>query len=107
MLNRNNAVKACAFVTAYILIAGLWPFTPSVTNEVSWIETRYGIRLGEHGLILSAAGLVSRASGNGSYCSLELLLTPQRTRDSSTILAFSTPENPLQFRLTQSLSDLF
>lgn len=39
-------------------------------------------------------------------CSLEIWLQPQFARDSHTILAFSTPESPLQFSLHQYFSYL-
>jgi len=42
---------------------------------------------------------MARSSSSG--CSVELLLTPKMTFDSSTVLSFYTPANPLQFSLRQ------
>lgn len=95
-------VAACLFVLSYILPAGLWPLIPFVTNEVSWVENAESLRLGEHSTMRSESSFEWKPSGDPEYCSLEVLLESDRTDTSRVILAFSTPDNPMQFRLAQS-----
>ena len=95
----------CIFVFCGILVAGLWPFHHPM-NQVTWLGNTNGLLFGHHGTVLSASifnGLGSQGEAAGS---LELWIEPQRTNDAHTLLAFSAPENHLQFSLHQSDSDL-
>ena len=96
----KNKVVLCLLVVLGLLAAGLWPFTPYPRNEVSWAVDGPGLRFGDYGTILSSSAVAQPISSDGS-CTLEIWLTPGLTDDSNVILAFSVPENPLQFRLGQ------
>ncbi len=91
----------CLCLLAGILVAGLWPFTPRPHNDVSWIANQNGLLFGEHGSILSSAPLRVDGPPDGP-CSLELWLQPGLIDDSNTMLAFQTPETPLQFGIRQN-----
>jgi hypothetical protein len=91
-------------VLAGILTLGLWPFRPP-HNDAAWLRNEDGLRFSGYGTAFSAEsfqpdGLRENAS------TLELWMQPGLTFDTSTILAFSTVENPLQFSLHQYRSDL-
>ena len=94
-------------VVLSILAAGLWPFHFHPTNNVNWMTERNGIRFGVHGSVVSFGEFHVPDEEAASPCSLELWLAPDFSSASSSILTFSTPANPAQFRLIQSLDDLF
>lgn len=96
-----------AAVVLAILVVGSWPLRFHPPNNVSWIVTRDGIRFGAHGSIVSSDQFRVPDGDVASPCSLEVWLAPDFSSASSTILAFSTPSNLEQFRLVQSLGDLF
>jgi VanZ like family/Concanavalin A-like lectin/glucanases superfamily len=96
---------ACALVLAAILIAALWPFH-APKNGVSWLNNRNGLLFGDYGSILSSGEFKVTGLRDGR-CSLEIWVQPVATFDSSDIVAFSTPPNPLQFEVAQSGDDLF
>ncbi len=83
-----------------ILIFGLWPFG-SPRNDVSWVAGQDAIRLGKRGTVLS-----SRPSADTGACTLEMLLRPALSDDSSTVLAFYGVQGPAGLSLHQSLTDL-
>lgn len=95
----------CLLVLSGILVAGLWPFH-APKNEVSWLSSENGLWFGDYGSILSSREFAESESRD-SPCSLEIWLQPAATFDSNEIVAFSPPENPLQFALAQSGDDLF
>jgi VanZ family protein len=95
----------CAFILCGILVAGLWPFHRP-RNEVTWLGDHNGLRFGKHATVLSSGSLAMTSSGDEASCSIEIWLQPSLMDASSTFLAFSTPENPLQFMLRQSEADL-
>jgi hypothetical protein len=96
-----------AAVVLAILVVGLWPLRLHPPNNVSWIVARDGIRFGAHGSVVSS-GQFRVPDDEAAYpCSLELWLAPEFSSASSSIFAFSTPSNPVQFQLIQSLGDLF
>ena len=64
------------------------------------------LRFGGYGTILSSGKFQMARSQDKASCSLEIWLQPGLTSDSNTFLAFSAPENPLQFSLHQYLSNL-
>jgi VanZ family protein len=83
-----------------ILAAGLAPFERP-RNAVAWLENENGVRFGRDGTIWSTGTFPkSNAQGEPS-CSLEIWLQPDNVSASGTVLAFYTPENPLQFLLQQ------
>lgn len=97
-----------ALVLAATLTAGLWPFRFHPPNEVSWIPRQAGLYFGDYGTAISK-GEFTPLPGIDSPggASLELWIKPAATEDSATLLAFYTPANPHQFRIQQSLDDLF
>jgi hypothetical protein len=94
----------CLVTLCGILVAGLWPFC-APRNQVSWVKADDGLRFGDHGTILSSGTFKMKSSRDERY-SLEIWLQPGLTNDANTFLAFYTPENPLQFSLHQSTTDL-
>src|SRR5262249_39199609 len=94
----------CLMVVSAILVAGLWPFNPFPKNEVSWESS--GLRFGDYGTILSS-GSFPVTVGGGQSCALEIWIDPVLTDDSNILLAFSTPKNPLQFRVGQWEKGIF
>ena len=68
---------------------------------MAWLENENGVRFGRDGTIWSTGTFPkSNAQGEPS-CSLEIWLQPDNVSASGTVLAFYTPENPLQFLLQQ------
>ncbi len=96
---------ACFLILCGILIAGLSPFTPHLKNQVRWLDRHNGLYFGEYASILSSAPLRVDGPPEGP-CSVELWLQPAVIDDSSTILAFQTPETPLQFSIRQNMDAL-
>jgi VanZ family protein len=83
-----------------ILAAGLAPFERP-HNAVAWLENENGVRLGRDGTIWSAGAFPKSDAQGEPSCSLEIWLQPDSVTASGTLLAFYTPENPLQFLLQQ------
>jgi hypothetical protein len=92
---------ACLLVLCIILVAGLSPFTPHLPNEVRWLEHENGLYFGEYATILSNTPLRLDGPQEGP-CSVELWVQPGFIDDSNTMLAFQTPQTPLQFRIQQN-----
>jgi hypothetical protein len=95
----------CLCLLAGILAVGLWPFTSRPHNDVNWIENQNGLSFGEYASILSSAPLRVDGPPDGP-CSIELWMQPGLIEDSNTMLAFDSPENPVRFRIEQSLDDV-
>ena len=95
----------CLSVLCGILVAGLMPFQ-CPRNAVTWLGNESGLRFGGHGTIWSSGTFQMTGSQDEASCSLEVYLQPRFSSDAKTLLAFSTPENPLQFSLHQHLSGL-
>ena len=83
-----------------ILAAGLAPFERP-HNAVAWLENENGVRLGRDGTIWSAGAFPKSDAQGEPSCTLEIWLQPDSVTASGTLLAFYTPENPLQFLLQQ------
>lgn len=83
-----------------ILIFGLWPFGHP-RNDVTWVGGQDAIRLGKRGTVLSLG-----SSPETMSCTLEMLLRPARSDDSSTVLAFYGANKTVGISLHQSLTDL-
>jgi VanZ family protein len=90
----------CVLVLVGILVAGLAPFERP-RNAVTWLRNENGIRFGRHGTIWSSGEFVAADAQGEASCSLEIWLQPESTSASSTLLAFYTPRDPLQFLLQQ------
>jgi hypothetical protein len=95
----------CFLILCGILIAGLSPFTPHLKNQVRWLDQQNGLYFGEYASILSSAPLHMDGPPDGP-CSVELWVQPAVIDDDSTILAFQTPETPLQFSIRQNMDAL-
>ena len=96
-----------AGVVLGVLVAALWPFRFHPENNVSWMVERNGIRFAAHGSVVSSGQFRVPDHEAAGPCSLELWLAAGSSSTSSSVLTFSTPANPLQFQLIQSLDDLF
>jgi hypothetical protein len=105
---RGILLAICAGVLCAILVAGLWPLNPIPSNEVSPLADQNGLAIGRDGTIYSPNAFKIAAPGEDSFCSLDIWLIPSGgvVKTSVTILAFYTPDNPMQFRLKQYLDEL-
>jgi len=92
--------SVCLLVLCGILLAGLLPFR-GPRNGVTWLGNQSGVRLSGHSTLWSSGSFPVLDGGNGDSCSIEMWLQPGLARDSSIILSFSTPENPLELTLHQ------
>ena len=90
----------CVVVLVGILAAGLAPFSRP-RNAVAWLGNEDGVVFGRHATIWSAGAFPKADAQSKPSCSLEIWLQPGSTSASSTLLAFYSPENPLQFLLQQ------
>jgi hypothetical protein len=77
----------CVCTMVIILVAGLWPFH-APKNDVTWLAKENGLRLGDHGTILSLSAFEVHGSNDNSSSSLEIWLEPARSKGRNTILAF-------------------
>jgi VanZ family protein len=93
----------CVLIVLGLLTAGLWPFNPFLKNDVNWLTDQNGLRFGHNGTIFSSGTFELPTSNEEPSCSLEIWLQPafQDVNQSVMILAFYTPDNPLQFGLKQ------
>ena len=96
---------ACGLVLAGILVAGLWPFH-SPRNRVTWVAGGNGLHFGRHGIVLSSGKFKAANMLADAPCSLEIWIEPDRTAGGGTFFAIYAPENPWQFSLHQSITDL-
>lgn len=103
MFLRKMLGLVCVLMVCGLLAAGLSPFNPFPRNEVFWLNEGKGLEFGAHGLVISSDLLSPSPTEHDSYCSLQIRLQPKRryVNNSSTILVFYTPDNPVQFRLMQ------
>jgi VanZ family protein len=90
----------CVLVLVGILVAGLAPFGRP-RNAVTWLGNENGVRFGRHGTIWSSGEFVAADAQGEPSRSLEIWLQPDGASASSTLLAFYTPHDPLQFLLQQ------
>jgi len=96
---------ACGLVLAGMLVAGLWPFH-SPGNGVTWFAGSNGLHFGRHGTVLSSGKLKAANMPADAPCSLEIWFVPDLTEGGGTLFAIHAPENPRQFSLRQSITDL-
>jgi VanZ family protein len=96
----------CILVLCGIWVAGLWPFH-SPTNQIAWLADTNGLLFGRHGTAFTPGPLATSSFQDGTSHSIEIWLQPGVVDDSSTILAFFTPQDLRQrFSLRQSDTDL-
>ena len=100
MLRASIPGFVCVLVLCGILVLGLWPLHRR-KNHVTWLRNANGLYFGGDGTILSSGTFQIAGSQDEASGSLEIWLQPQDTSVSSTLLTFSTPENPLQLSLHQ------
>jgi VanZ family protein len=100
MIRARTLGLICVAVLVGMLAAGLTPFKRP-RNAVTWLGNEDGVRLGQDGTIWSAGAFSKSDPQSEPSCSLEIWLQPDSTSASGTVLAFYTPENPLQFLLQQ------
>lgn len=105
MIASSLLFGTCVSFLCGILVAGLWPFH-APKNAVSWLNGRNGLLFADYGTILSSHRFNVTGSENGP-CSLEIWIQSAATFDSNNIIAFSTPQYPVQFAVAQSGDDLF
>ncbi len=120
----RKALGAASVLTvAATLLLGLWPYQPLSRNgvgtilqmlrgtqsffpgnDVHWLETEPGLQFGEHGSIFSKSEFHSKGSKSGG--AIEIWFQPATQKVEGTLLAFSKPEAPVQFRIRQVNTDL-
>jgi VanZ family protein len=100
MSRLRNPAFICAIVLLATLTAGLLPFQKP-RNGVTWLGNMNGLRFRHDGTIFSDSAIPAAVSPEEHACSIELWLQPASLTSSKTILAFYTPENPLQLTLHQ------
>jgi hypothetical protein len=83
-----------------ILLATLFPYQFHPHNDVKWLEGG-GLWFGKHGVVLSQGSLLTEAPSDDSLLTLEILLRPASYGASTTILAFSSKEHPVEIELRQ------
>jgi hypothetical protein len=94
----------CIAVVCGLLVLGLWPFH-APRNQVTWLGNENGLRFADAGTVVST-GEFRMAPRDEPSCSIEVWVQPGLAHDSNTLLAFYTPQDPLQFALRQSDTDL-
>lgn len=92
-------------VLGVILAAGLWPFNPWPTNQVSWLKDSNGLLFGHYPLVISSSPMELPDPGSSSV-SLEIWVQASPQLHQNTLLSIWAPENPRQFRLIQYQDDL-
>jgi len=107
-LMRKTLGAICLSLLCAMLAAGLWPFNFFPRNEVSWLGKVDGIQFGQRARVHSSRIFEVPDPKENLFCSLELWLQPAvgYLKGPATILLFTTPDNPLQFRVRQGLDVL-
>src|ERR1700692_1646045 len=103
----RTIIGLCVVVLAIILVAGLWPFY-SPKNDVAWLANENGIRIGNHGCLMSSERFRAQDSADDGSGSLELWIKPDRAaKGRRTILAFEGPgDDATSFSIQQDGSAL-
>jgi VanZ family protein len=104
LLSRRSLGRATLALIFAMSIACLWPFH-APRNSASWIAGGHGVDFGSHGVLLSRHPLGPVGPDNpdpdGSGCTMDLWLEPDREDAQGAILAIYTPANPRLFRIEQ------
>jgi len=90
MIRPRIHLLICFLILGGMLVAGLVPFRRP-KNNVTWLKDANGLRFGRMGVVVSDGPFRVEHE-----CSVELWLTSDASQGSSTLLAFSTPKNPMQ-----------
>ncbi len=90
----------CLVVLGGILGAGLWPFRRPL-NAITWLNGQNGLRLAGRSTLWSSGSFQTAGQPDDESRTLELWVQPGLARASSTILAFSSPENSGQLSASQ------
>lgn len=108
-LNRTSTIflgASCILILGIILVAGLWPFDPFPSNQVTWLAKQHGIHLARRAILWTKTPLGTPEQSKNSPCSVEIWVEPAETIWSGTLLAFFDPVNHDQLRLAQSRDGL-
>src|SRR5215469_1073902 len=111
-LNERIGIKllgaTCVLVLVVILVAGLWPFNPFPSNQVSWLSNQNGVRFGGRGIVISKKVFMTMVRPADAPSSLEIWMKPIKTMTASsrTLLTIYNLERHHQFRLAQYKDDL-
>ena len=101
-----SLLSLCGLTLCITLTAGLWPFSTQIDNQVSRSADSRGLVFDGHAVMVSGGTFSVGSPGSDEPLTLELLLAPSDQWASSTILSFFSVENPSQFTVSQSGSDL-
>lgn len=88
LMRPRTAGFICLLILCVFVVAGLWPFVP-IANQVSWLESRPGLRFGANGVAYSTGALTGEASG---ACTIEIWVVPSEADGTSTLLSFYGPD---------------
>lgn len=105
MIHRRIQSLICLSVLGGMLVAGLAPFRRP-KNDVSWLGNRNGLHFGRFGTLVSSGTFQVAPVHDEPSCSLEIWLQSGVTNGSSTLLVFSTHDNPMQLWVQQYRSVL-
>ena len=95
----------CSAVLCIILSLGLWPFHRA-ENDVTWLESRNGLRFGRHGSLISLTNFSVPTSPSQSSFAIEIWAQPKRVWDKGTLFAFTTQEDLFHLALYQDQTAL-
>lgn len=99
-------VLICFGILSVMIVAAFWPFSFRPANHVAWLDGENGLRFSGGGIVLSSKEFGLGDSQPTAGVSLELWVEPSQEKYSTALLSFSSPDNPEQFRLRQSLDSL-
>lgn len=99
---KRTLAAICLFILSVMVATAFWPLNPHPANNVSWLRNENGVRFGGAGILRSSGKSLFLNSESPIGASLEIWLEPSQEKYSTALLAFSSPDNPDQFRLRQS-----
>ena len=102
--HKKVLIATCIVVLAATLVAGLWPFSFRVKNNVSWNETGNGLHFGDPGMAVSEGTFQGLPGDRGR--SIEIWIEPDLSWEASTILSFYVPKTRPVLQVRQSGDDL-
>src|SRR5215469_3260973 len=90
---------ACLGVLFGILVAGLWPFNPRPSNNVTWLAKEKGLEFGPNGIVVADEPFPLQVPGR-EQSSLELWLQPA-IAETAPILSFYRVKPKREFLVLQ------
>jgi hypothetical protein len=87
----------CVAAVCVLLTLGLWPFH-APRNNVQWLRGRDGLEFSKYGTVWSQRDFEPHG---GSPCSIEVWFRTASGTDGGSLLAFSTAQDPVRFRIRQ------